>query len=464
MALPLLPLLLLIGGGAVLLSSGGKKSSRSKAAPAGAPCDALQNLFDLGDPFGIWPGALEAAKREINLLPPTSIRQPIEISWQGVDSKGREIDWSVNINTDTPQIIKYANAAFRKLCGKSAPIEYVTVTREEYLRDIALHFSDEEEEIEQIKVTSGNVPDRWNAYVKIDSDALTQNEKEAFGWLCMAVTTVLHGSSWTSPYFPSTGLRSMSEGLASRYIRENSAPTINPSTVFSSPSVNMLQAPNKQFDVEMTRFYGDQLDVYLSPDTSTASSNAVWRELVYVMANNFAESIFGNDGGYSFGFSRIFRSITAFNRGPSPTDEDLYNDFHNPDGTDFTRATMKSSDPIFFIRYNDAAFERAVNIAMNMAPNIDNVAARLDELARAALLASVQFMYDEPVYEFQLFQAQEIFEQQLGDQLRFVYAADAQNRDIAEARALENEPFLMALLDRLKAVLVETLPQLGWGG
>jgi len=277
MALPILPLLLLIGGGAVLLSSGGKKkSSGRKTLPAAAPCDALQKLSDEGP--GVWPAALNRVQGEINLLPPTNIPQELEVGYSG-ELVGAGI---LRINTGAPIILRYAEAAYRKLCNaEPPPYKMISITRQEWvdkqnregLSDILddYYYDDWMEKYELEKRLSDttltfedNAPDSWIDRVEFTGPG-SKEDKEAFIWLTLASADALYGSSYKSPLnFPA--VVQLPRQQANEFIRQNSAPLFNPTRVFTEGPL-ILEESNKQFDFDMSEMlFQETLDFYIGPN------------------------------------------------------------------------------------------------------------------------------------------------------------------------------------------------------
>jgi len=491
MALPILPLLLLIGGGAVLLSAGGKKKSsgRSGGSRQTASCDALNKLAAEGP--GVWPAALNRVQGEINLLPPTNIPQELQVDYFGeLVGSG-----SLTINTGAPIILRYAESAYRKLCNaEPPPYKMISITRQEWidkqnregLSDILDDYYDGwlekdilEEQLGDTTLTfEDNAPDSWIDRVEFTGPG-SKEDKEAFIWLTLASADALYGSSYKSPLsFPTVVQLPWQQG--NEFIRQNSAPLFNPTTVFTE-GPTILEESNKQFDFDMESVLFDTVRFYIGPnwtqilkDEEGSDTQRDLRSTVAHLASlAFTENKFATT--YS---STAFWLIMLKMLNYSVDGWDLYrrglvsaypHSLITPatlEGQSDASSEALSPTTVYLVRFTNEALRIATSVGAEMLRS--GYTNDLDEAARSALL---HVAFEGGAYDPSRSLAQNAYfaarewrtEEGQNAPLSFVYTQDLDTREIQSSLQMQSQPYIYQLWELLRTQIAETMDQVGFG-
>jgi len=456
MSIPAILPLALVGAGAAVAVNQGQKAKRKIAKK---PCNALQKLYDRGP--GVYYGAIEVARATINRLPPVKIPEKKIYPYTVRLANGRIVNDGVIVRSNYPQILRYAKEAFKLICNKSPDIELGYETRDELLNEIGEGYDGGVGG--GAELIKGHIPDKWLSYVSVKR-GMTSEESEALGWICMAVTYILTGSSSDTPVRPYDHLDDFdnAEEVGYKYLSDNSKPLITPSSVFNAKSINFLRESNKEFDRELSRYLNSALDFYvdyqpneitdLREEVNIEVGDQLFASLTGIACSKFLNDKFNKKDCTNDAILHAMHFILAYEVDFNARIENL--------------TEVSDYPPVLFIRYNDRVFENAVDIAEEMYADSGG-AADILLISRAVLIATSTpgtTKIDE-----QFVMAMEYYDRMASGDFNFPsflnYASYKNDDDMLDAvdRALKYEPLAYNLLERIMSAVAQRVSNLEFG-
>lgn len=447
--------LLIAGGAAAVVATHGKKTKRKISKN---PCNVLDELHRRGP--GVWLGSLSVARKKINNLPPVKIADNRVYSYTARLADGKTVNSELIVRSNYPQILRYAKEVFKSVCNKYPDIELIYETRDELLKHIGESYGDGMGG--SAELISGQIPDKWLRNVSIRRGSMTPEEREAFGWICMATTEIVTGSQDNSPVYPYDYLDDFdsADDPGYKYLSDNGSPLVKPSSVFSSESIDFLTESNKKFDRELSRYLDLAMEFYLNfkSDRMVLAANGVRIDdqlstsLTHLACSKFINDKFNKKNCTNDAILNAVSLILEYDKKEECIIEDLTETSDYP--------------PVLFIRYNDKAFGNAVDIAVNMYAAASGEADVL-LISRAALIATSSPGKSKINDQFAM--AMEYYDRMASGDFDFPsflnYASYKNENDMTSAynRSVTHEPIALNLLERIMSAVTQRVSNLKFG-